>query len=172
MSSPKILYRISFLKPIGENLKEIICSSYISGNRIYAVWDSIEDCLRKNTNYQTMFDIYGHFTEPHPIFRLETTVLEDDQYFNISRYFSDAKNCNKILARTALSKIMGIEIENSEEFIKIAKHLREIRFDIRVNQTNPKIPTDHFSFSYPFSLSLSRQTAITWDASIPSEETR
>ncbi len=160
---PTICYTVSFYNAIGNGLKTITCHSSVPGSHLYVVWDVIEDYLKTATSYHTMFDIYGHFTEPHPIFDLQSELLEgSDSFLRFAHYFSEAHHNQQVLHRDALAEILGVEIPNDAKFIELVRELRNIRFDVRVNQTNVKIPRDHFRCCYPFTLSLSRQVAVTW----------
>jgi DNA (cytosine-5)-methyltransferase 1 len=163
-SSPSIRYTLTFHRPIGNGgLKEIVCDAFIAGEQLFVVWDAIEACLKENTSYQTMFDIYGHFTEPHPIFNLKCEIFkEGDSLLKLGCFFSKSIHCKQVLHFKELENIMGLPITNSHDFIELIKRLRFLRFDVRVHQTNSKIPLDHFRCCYPFTLSLSRQIAVTW----------
>ena len=168
---PTFKYEIVFHKPLSNNLKHIYCQSSITGNFLYVIWDAVEDCLRMSTSYQTMFDIYGHFTEPHPIFDLKAELIDDsDNYLRFAHYFANTANNNRIFHSEVLNRIAGFKIENEKEFINLIKNLRNLRFDVRVNQTNSKIPRDHFRCCYPFTLSLNRQISVTWNEFHDSEE--
>ena len=36
---------------------------------IQTMWNAIDDFIISTTNYHSLFELYGHFTEPHPIFQ-------------------------------------------------------------------------------------------------------
>lgn len=164
--TPVIQYVLNFERPVGRNLIRIICESSLSGEQLYVAWDAIEETLRRNTSFQTMFDIYGHFTEPHPIFSLETTVYDEaDPLLMLSKHCSKPTNCRQTLHYGELDKIAGLPVHDGKTFIDYVKHMRALRLDVRVNQTNPQIPVDHFTVNYPFTLSRSRQVAIAWSDS-------
>ncbi len=167
---PKLKYELLFHRPVGDGLKAIICESTIPGECLYVVWDAIEDCLKHFTSYQTMFDIYGHFTEPHPIFDLKAELPKgDDSLLNFAYYFSDMANNRQVFHRKVLAETMGISLHTEGEFIELVKHLRSLRFDVRVSQTNAKIPPNYFRCCYPFTLSLNRQVSITWSDQLPEQ---
>ena len=160
---PNLVYKLSFYRPIGNGLRSITCRSFVSGKFLYVVWDAIEDYLKSATSYHTMFDVYGHFTEPHPIFDLQADLFDhSDRFLKFAHHFSEMRNNQQVFHRDVLEDIIGADFSNDDEFIDFIKELRALRFDVRVHQTNTKIPRDHFRCCYPFTLSLSRQVAITW----------
>ncbi|OWL94610.1 hypothetical protein CBQ26_15050 [Deinococcus indicus] len=158
-----IRYELTFDRPVGAGLSKIVCVSSLAGERLYMAWDAVEEALKRNTSFQTMFDIYGHFTEPHPIFTLATTVYDQqDPLLLLSKHCSKPANCRQVLHYRDLERISGLPVEDSETFLTYVKYMRALRLDVRVHQTNPRIPEDHFTMNYPFTLSRSRQVAVTW----------
>jgi len=39
---------------------------------IQTMWNAIDDFVIKTSNFHSLYEIYGHFTEPHPDFRIST----------------------------------------------------------------------------------------------------
>lgn len=161
---PNLVYKLSFHRPVGDGLRSIICQSFVSGKSLYVVWDAVEDYLKSATSYHTMFDVYGHFTEPHPIFDLQADLFDrSDRFLKFAHHFSEMRNNQRVFHRDALEDITGAGFPDDDQLVDSVKELRAMRFDVRVHQTNSKIPRDHFRCCYPFTLSLSRQVAITWN---------
>lgn len=165
---PSITYTINFHHTIGDGLGEIECSLYSTkGDDVFVAWDSIESYIQTNTSYQTMFDVYGHFTEPHPIFDLHVDIADQITHpvIQFAKRFSTRESTSKILPAIALKAIFASGGESDQgdfDFTKTVRYLRRLRFDIRVNETNPSIPPKYFRCCYPFSISLHRQVSVAW----------
>lgn len=160
---PAIEYRLSFKRLIGERIKAIWCCLWTdTGMDIPIAWDAIEMAIRSYSHYHSLMDIFGHFTEPHPIFSLECSVktLQDDPIVRFAKYFSDFKNTSVALPARKLKEIMGIA--GPFDFLEEVKVLRQLRFDVRVHETNLTIPKGMFRCCYPFSLSFDKQIAVSW----------
>ena len=166
-NSPASLFPLEldlrFKRKIGDGVKRINCQlrSNVSED-ITIAWDAIELGLRSASNYNSLIDIFGHFTEPHPIFELNITPYDelDDKIVRFARYFSDFSHNAELFPAEALKEIMGLK-ENIR-FLPEVKKLREMRFDIRVNETNPTIPLGMFRCCYPFPLGYGKQTSVKW----------
>ncbi len=167
-NKPSITYTINFRHTVGNGLEEIECSLYSTkGDDVFVAWDSIESYIQANTSYQTMFDIYGHFTEPHPIFDLQADVSDHSTHpaIQFAKRFSTRESTSKVLPAIALKAIFANDGESNQDdfdFTKTVRYLRRLRFDIRVNETNPSIPPNYFRCCYPFTISLHRQVSVAW----------
>jgi len=161
--TPAIVYRLAFKHAIGKGVKTIVCSLWTtSGADIPVAWDAIEYSLREYSNYHSLMDIYGHFTEPHPIFSLVCSVKaqNDDPVIRFAEYFSHFKNTMTELPAQRLKQIMGLS--GSLDFLEEVKNLRQLRFDIRVHETNLTIPQGMFRCCYPFTLGFDKQISVSW----------
>jgi DNA (cytosine-5)-methyltransferase 1 len=156
-------YRLQFHYPIGDGLESIECILLSNqAEDISIAWDAIEDCLSKSSGYQTMMDVYGHFTEPHPIFDLTPKIVAKNPGFllKFARQFSNFENNKNFYSSQFLQHLYGDD--STFDFIKIVKMLRNLRFDVRVNETNRTIPPGYFRCCYPFTLSLRKQISVKW----------
>ena len=163
LPTPALVYHLTFKHPIGGGIKTIECNLWTnSGEDIPVAWDAIEYGLREYSNYHSLMDIYGHFTEPHPIFSLVCTVKarHDDPVIQFAEYFSHFKNTMIELPAQRLKEIMGLS--GPLDFLEEVKNLRQLRFDVRVHETNLTIPQGMFRCCYPFTLGYDKQISVSW----------
>lgn len=156
-------YTLDFHHLIGDGIKRIECTLLSnSGEDIPVAWDAIEDCLSSCSGYQTMMDVYGHFTEPHPIFDLKMEILTEQSSFllRFAKEFSVFQATRKVLPGEFLQNLYGQE--QSFDLTKIARTLRELRFDVRVHETNTTIPSGYFRCCYPFTININKQVSVSW----------
>lgn len=156
-------YVLKFNHLIGDGIKKIECTLFSNSSEDLPVaWDAIEDCLSRYSGYQTMMDVYGHFTEPHPIFDLRMDILTEKPSFLLlfAKEFSLFEATKKVLPEGVLQKLCGEE--QSFALTKVAHKLRELRFDIRVHETNTTIPPGYFRCCYPFTININKQISVTW----------
>lgn len=161
-----LTYHILFKIPIGDGLDSI--EAQLLSDRaedIPVVWDAIEDYISKVSGYSTMMDIYGHFTEPRPIFTLHLDDLKNCSLpiLKFAKKFSDFSLCSQILPeKTLMQLFFGNEENPSMTFTEAVKLLRTLRFDVRVHETNPIIPPKYFRCCYPFTINIGKQVSVTW----------
>ncbi|MBD2778771.1 DNA cytosine methyltransferase [Iningainema tapete] len=163
INTPLLQYQVKFHHPIGDGLRKIICTLLSdTAQDIPIAWDAIEDCLSRSSGYQTMMDVYGHFTEPHPIFSLSLDVLSKEYSFllRFAREFSRFESTKKILPEEFLKSMYGSD--KNFELPKVVSELRELRFDVRVHETNRTIPPGYFRCCYPFTLNINKQVSVKW----------
>ena len=170
LSAPIIRYHLMFHHPIGNGLSLISCElASKDGCDITMAWDAIEYYVCNNSNYLSLMDTFGHFTEPHPIFTLKCEVLkkEKNQFLlNFAEYFSDFSRIAKVYPKSLLGEIWSQSEEKENfKFIETVKLLRSLRFDVRVYETNKTIPLGMFKVCYPFTMQYGKPIAITWDDS-------
>lgn len=160
---PILRYHLEFHHIVGDGIKQIECTLFSNSSEDIAVaWDAIEDCLSSYSGYQTMMDVYGHFTEPHPIFDLRMEILTDKPSFllRFAKEFSFFEKTRKVWAGEFLQKLYGEE--QNFDLTKVAYKLRELRFDVRVHQTNSAISPGYFRCCYPFTININKQVSIAW----------
>ena len=160
---PMLEYVLRFHHPIGDGLSAITCKLYSEQEEdIVAAWDSIDDCLNKNTNYISLMDVFGHFTEPHPIFDLSLKLLLPMPGFllKFAEYFSHFGR----LAKDYPADLLKTFWSGNEDFnlVEVAKWLRSLRFDVRVYETNPNIKLGYFRCCYPFTVHVNKQVSVSW----------
>lgn len=142
------------------NSRPITLNVSLYGSQIDAIqtmWNAIDDWVIRSSNFHSLFELYGHFTEPHPIF--EITQFErhsDHPVAKFAEHISDFANCSKYLPKSHLVSLFG-SMFGANEFNTIATELRKYRFDIRSHETNVAIPSDLYMIAYPFTLPSRRQ---------------
>ena len=126
------------------------------------MWDCIHTCVEDTSSYESLLPLYGHFTEPHPKFRLELEFSglddassEDRALATILKHMSDFN---------FLSRIHDYQtfFETREEAEATIKALRNQGFDIRTNETNRAIKQGFFRPCYPFSNYSKTNSYIAW----------
>jgi DNA (cytosine-5)-methyltransferase 1 len=161
---PLLQYTVQFHHLIGNGIK-VIKGILLSNTAedIPIIWDAIEDLLSSNSGYQTMMDVYGHFTEPHPIFELKMEILNDDSSFllRFAKEFSAFEKTKKIFPAQYLQDFL-IEKKSLFDLTEVVKKLRNLRFDVRVNETNTTIPPGYFRCCYPFTINIEKQISVMW----------
>ena len=164
LDTPLLRYTLQFHHLIGDSIELIQCTLLSnSAEDIPIAWDAIEDCLSNSSGYQTMMDVYGHFTEPHPIFALTMEIIGNDSSFvlKFAKEFSRFAATNKLLPSQFMQKIYG-GADHAFDLKEVVKKLRYLRFDVRVNETNTTIPPGYFRCCYPFTTSINKQISVTW----------
>jgi len=163
--TPLLKYRIKFHQPIGNGLN-VIDALLLSDSEqdIPVIWDAIEDCISSNSNYQTMMDVFGHFTEPHPLFDLDMKIITQKKTFllDFAKRFSYFDATSKVLSGKILQELYTDGAENQFDLAEVAQMLRQLRFDVRVHETNVTIPPGYFRCCYPFTLNINKQVSVTW----------
>ena len=162
---PLLKYTINFHHFVGNGLKCIECFLFSESEKdIPVVWDAIEDCLSGNSNYRTMMDVYGHFTEPHPIFDLTMETFTKDNTFllRFAPKFSNFSMTSRVLPEKELQALYKENGGKEFDLATIARELRELRFDVRTHETNPTIPSGYFRCCYPFTININKQVSVPW----------
>lgn len=162
-TSPLLTYDLLFQWPIGEGLEAIKCVLQSKDDEdIVAVWDAIEHVLNKQSNYGSMMDVFGHFTEPHPIFDLKMEIDSDSDSFllRFAKLFSDFSRAAVDYPVTLLASLH--DEPKDFNFLETVKWLRGMRFDVRVFETNRTIPPGFFRCCYPFTIHVNKQISVTW----------
>lgn len=165
VAQPLLRYELSFQEPIGNGLRYIHCTLNSNlGTDVAVAWDAIEDYIGTISGYQSMMDIYGHFTEPHPIFTLRMYVLTETPSFPVAvaKRFSDFAETVKVLPEQDLAELFTTFYTEDFTLSSVAWSLRQLRFDIRVHETNRTIPPQHFRCCYPFTINIGKQISIRW----------
>jgi DNA (cytosine-5)-methyltransferase 1 len=164
-NKPLLKYTVHFHDPIGDGLEAIECTLLSPSDQdIPIVWDAIEDCISSYSNYQTMMDVYGHFTEPHPIFDLAIEILTTHHTFilRFAEKFSHFKATSQVLPGKVLEELWNSSQNEPFDLTTVARNLRDLRFDVRVHETNLTVPPGHFRCCYPFTININKQVSVTW----------
>ncbi|OYO25880.1 DNA cytosine methyltransferase [Janthinobacterium sp. PC23-8] len=128
-----------------------------SEHTVQTMWNAIDDWVIRSSNFHSLFELYGHFTEPHPVFRITSFVAKSDAPIAaFAKHVSDFENCSHYFPREHLTKLFGVKFGTSS-FIELVRMLRSYRFDIRCHETNIAIPKNVYMVSYPFTLPFGKQ---------------
>ncbi|BAZ00478.1 cytosine-specific methyltransferase [Tolypothrix tenuis PCC 7101] len=161
---PLLQYTVQFHHLIGNGIKVIKGLLFSNtAEDIPIIWDAIEDLLSSNSGYQTMMDVYGHFTEPHPTFELKIEILNADSSFllRFAKEFSAFEKTRKIFPAQYLQDLLSGK-KSLFDLTAVVKKLRDLRFDVRVNETNTTIPPGYFRCCYPFTINIGKQISVMW----------
>lgn len=135
---------------------EIICYG-ISKHAVQTMWNAVDDWVIKASNFHSLFELYGHFTEPHPVFRITCfKAYSDEPITAFAKHAADFRNCSRYFPREHLTDLFGVQF-GTKNFTDLVKMLRSYRYDIRCYETNVTIPQDVYMVSYPFPLPFGKQ---------------
>lgn len=128
-----------------------------SEQTIQTMWNAIDDWVIKSSNFHSLFELYGHFTEPHPVFKIESFSIKSEKPIAaFAKHVANFENCSKYFPREHLTQLFGFRF-GVDNFVQLVKLLRSYRFDIRCHETNIAIPKDVYMVSYPFTLPFGKQ---------------
>jgi len=124
---------------------------------VQTMWNAVDDWVIRSSNFHSLFELYGHFTEPHPVFRVvEYKAYSKHPIAEFAKHCADFSNCSKHLPRDHLTKLFGLAFKKSS-FLDLVETLRGYRFDIRCIETNIAMPPDKYMVAYPFALPTRKQ---------------
>lgn len=124
---------------------------------VQTMWNAVDMWVKNCSKYRSLIELYGHFTEPHPIFEIEDfEVLTDLPSFQFAKYHMDFKNCSVYFPKQQLIDMWKDKF-NADTFNELARLLRSYRYDIRSHETNIAIPTGVYMVAYPFALPYDKQ---------------
>jgi len=128
-----------------------------SASTAQAMWAAVDEWVRLCSNFHSLFELYGHFTEPHPLFEIEKfTAYSSHPVAIFAEHAANFKNCSRYLPKSHLVKLFK-SVLKTDNFAVIADYLRQYRFDIRSNETNIAIAKNYYMVAYPFNLPAKRQ---------------
>lgn len=143
-----------------EVLINVVCYG-VSDHSMQTMWNAVDDWVIKSSKYHSLFELYGHFTEPHPIFDIiDFDLRAKNPVGRFAKYISSFDNCSKHISREHLTKLFSAEF-GEKSFLALVKKLRSYRFDIRCKETNIAMPKDVYMVSYPFTLPFNKQMNFT-----------
>lgn len=124
---------------------------------IQTMWNAIDDWVIRSSGYHSLFEIYGHFTEPHPNFRIESfKPYSNHPICRFAAFASDFKNCSRFVGRDHLMDLFS-GVFQINEFLRLVEYLRSFRFDVRCQEINVAISPDCYMVTYPFTLPNRKQ---------------
>ena len=158
--SRKLQVKMTLLVQRGAELPDIILNVRLFGESEYGIqtmWNAVDDWVVRSSHYNSLLELYGHFTEPHPVFNVkEFEARSDLPIVQFARQYSDFGNCAKYLPKKYLIDMWMGQFEASD-FCSLVRRLRELRFDVRSKETNIAMPDDVYMVAYPFNLPYAKQ---------------
>ncbi len=129
----------------------------INDHSIQTMWNAIDDWVIRSSNYHSLFEIYGHFTEPHPDFYInDFQCYSNHPICKFASFASNFSNCSKVVNREHLTKLFSSEF-GIGDFIQLVEYLRNFRFDIRCKEINIAMDDNSYIIAYPFTLPNRKQ---------------
>lgn len=115
-------------------------------------------CLVKQcSSFRSLIELYGHFTEPHPIFSIKNFEIRTDlPAFQFAKFYTNFANCGVYADKSILLNLWKDKF-HKDNFVELAKTLRSYRYDIRCHETNITIPQGIYMVAYPFALPFDKQ---------------
>lgn len=124
---------------------------------IQTMWNAVDLWVKHCSKYRSLIELYGHFTEPHPIFEIDDfEVMTDLPSFQFAKYHMDFKHCSVYFPKQQLLNLWKDKF-NASDFPELARTLRSYRYDIRCHETNIAIPQGVYMVAYPFALPYDKQ---------------
>lgn len=122
-----------------------------------AMWNAMDDWVRRTSDFHSLFELYGHFTEPHPLFSLdEYKAISNHPVARFAEHAARFENCSRYFPKEHLVALFRQSLK-TDNFNETAAYLRKYRFDIRSHETNIAIAPDAYMVAYPFNLPSRRQ---------------
>lgn len=124
---------------------------------VQTMWNALDTWVKETSNFNSLLELYGHFTEPHPIFEIESFERKSNlPIFRFAEHCMEFRNCSVYFPKEMLVDMWG-ESFNRKGFVELARVLRGYRFDIRSHETNIAIPKGVYMVAYPFALPYDKQ---------------
>jgi len=140
--------------------REILVDVILKGQEEYGIqtmWNAVDNWVRQSSSFHSLIELYGHFTEPHPIFSVQKFDIKGNQpILKFAKHCIDFTNCSVYFPKEQLTS-MWQNVFGETDFLTLAKKLRDYRFDIRCHETNIAIPQGVFMVAYPFALPYDKQ---------------
>lgn len=124
---------------------------------IQTMWNAVDMWVKKSSKFTSLVELYGHFTEPHPIFEIVGFELHSQlPAFQFAKHCMKFENCGRYFSKESLLS-MWKDTFGKDDFVALARILRRYRFDIRCHETNITIPQGVYMVAYPFALPYDKQ---------------
>jgi DNA (cytosine-5)-methyltransferase 1 len=124
---------------------------------IQTMWNAVDDWVKRTSSFHSIIELYGHFTEPHPIFRIVSAKMYSEMPIcQFAAHYMDFNHCSVYQDKEHLLS-MWQDSFGISEFGRLAKELRQYRYDIRCHETNVAIPEGVYMVAYPFTLPYGKQ---------------
>ena len=124
---------------------------------IQTMWNAVDLWVKHCSKYRSLIELYGHFTEPHPIFEVNDFEVKTDlPSFQFAKYHMDFTHCSVYFPKQQLLDMWQDKFK-TDNFLDLARKLRSYRYDIRCHETNIAIPQGVYMVTYPFALPYDKQ---------------
>ena len=124
---------------------------------VQTMWNAVDNWVKHASHFHSLLELYGHFTEPHPMFEVyEFDVRCALPIFHFAKHSASFSNCSVYFLKEQLTH-MWKDAFNGTDFLSLAQKLRDYRFDIRCHETNIAIPQGVYMVAYPFALPYDKQ---------------
>ena len=124
---------------------------------IQTMWNAVDAWVKKCSSFRSLIELYGHFTEPHPIFKvIDFEVKTNLPAFQFAKYYMDFAKCGVYEDKSVLLSLWKDKFK-TEKFVELARILRSYRYDIRCHETNIAIPQGVYMVAYSFALPFDKQ---------------
>ena len=144
-------------KDINDHLKLEVSAYGQSPGTAQAMWNAVDEWVRKSSDFHSLFELYGHFTEPHPLFSIEDFRAHSKHPVALfAEHAANFRNCSRYYPKQHLVQLFS-SVLGTSSFLDISNYLRQYRFDIRSKETNIAIGADEYMVAYPFNLPARRQ---------------
>ncbi len=128
-----------------------------SEHGVQTMWNAIDIWVKKASSFRSLVELYGHFTEPHPIFEVLSFENRSNlPIFEFAGHCMKFENCSVYFPKEKLLDMWGNHFQK-DSFVELARTLRRYRFDIRCHETNIAIPQGVYMVAYPFTLPYDKQ---------------
>ena len=99
------------------------------------MWNAVDMWVKRSSKFNSLVELYGHFTEPHPIFEVVDFKMNTNlAAFKFAQHCMDFDNCGKYFDKDHLLS-MWKDSFGKDSFIELARTLRSYRFDVRCHET-------------------------------------
>jgi DNA (cytosine-5)-methyltransferase 1 len=140
--------------------RKILLKVVVYGNDeqdIQTMWNAVDLWVRHCSNFRSLIELYGHFTEPHPIFEVKCfDVRTNLPSFKFAAHCMNFNNCSEYFPKEHLLEMWKTAF-GKDNFVDLARTLRSYRFDVRCHETNIAIPQGVYMVAYPFALPYDKQ---------------
>lgn len=124
---------------------------------IQTMWNAVDMWVKRSSKFNSLVELYGHFTEPHPIFEVVDFKMNTNlAAFKFAQHCMNFDNCGKYFDKDHLLS-MWKDSFGKDNFVELARTLRSYRFDVRCHETNIAIPQGVYMVAYPFALPYDKQ---------------
>lgn len=151
--------RLSIYKDMAKKEK-IDLKVVVRGNcpqDIQTMWSAVDVWVKRCSSFNSLVELYGHFTEPHPIFEItDFDVRTDLPAFRFAKYYTDFSKCSVYSPKEKLLEFWRPAFDACD-FSDLARTVRSYRYDIRCHETNIAIPQGIYMVAYPFSLPYDKE---------------